>query len=182
MAQEWDALIEAIDSLGQLVADIHKSEYAMYVLTLSILCFLLVTILKVVLKKIPIFSEGEDVNKYGNIVAWCISLLSILGIGWNMWQQQGQTVNGIVNSLISPYGSFIIIFFTMAAAYAGYSNAKDFAKWPKIAWTLIPGITVFFFMYGYTSGNPELASVFLIVCAIVFVFGLIMRAWRGNHE
>ena len=77
------SMVEGFNSIGNFIYEIIRKPYAMYFISLFFFTLLIVTIIKTALKRVPLFEGSGDsiVNPQGNIIAWCIGLLSSLSLG-----------------------------------------------------------------------------------------------------
>lgn len=124
MANEFADLAEGLGQFGQMFEAIFKNEYAVYFIVLFILALMINSLLKKLLSKIPIF-EGDgdrEVNKSGNVISWCISILCIISLGWST---KNQGPGSIVNAFAGPWGSFLIIILAFLAGYSTYKSTEN---------------------------------------------------------
>lgn len=178
---DYSGLVEGFEMLGEFVRGVIESPDAMYFIVLLLLLLMMVSIVKRLLGKIPFFEGDGDlpVNTQGNIVAWCLSLLAILALGWSM---RNQGPEAVVRTILGPYGFWATILVTVLAGYAIYANTEQAAyRATRWCFTLLGSSVVF----GWMTGLINESSTFILWPALaVFVIatGLAMAVNYGMRN
>jgi hypothetical protein len=135
--------------IGEFLKQIMSDENAMLFLVLGIIALMLATLLRKLLGKIPLFEPQGDLpcNGQGTVIAWCMSLLSVLSIGW-MAHTKGIGTAALVTAMVGPYSMYFIMLITILGTYwvfKGCENMPD--KWRHF-WT----VAMFTFTLGTLIG------------------------------
>ena len=148
MASQVGEMVEGFHTIGEFLNKVFKDKYAMYFLVLLTLWLLLNSLLKALLKKIPMFEGDGDrpVNAQGSVVAGTISLLMVLGIAW---QARKEGPEAIVTAFAGPYGYYAIVLLTMLAGYLVYKNTENLSDKTRTALTAVGASIVYFYLTGY---------------------------------
>jgi len=173
--EDFGELLEGFDMLGQLVEGITRSEYAMYFLVLTVISVLFATLLRALLSKVPMF-EGEGdkkVNGFGNTIAWCISLLSVMSIGWGM---RDKSTEYVVTTLSGPYGGFMIFLGCITLAYCLYKGMEAYYKWVRIVFAAVPTGFLYLWFLKF-SADVDYLSGYVLLCGIAFIVGFLILAF-----
>ncbi|MFT4303301.1 MAG: hypothetical protein ACMXYG_01940 [Candidatus Woesearchaeota archaeon] len=174
-------LIEGIRILGEFVKGIFQNEMALFFVLLTILTIMIWNLVRILLSRVPVFkgSEQNTVNSQGNIVAWCISLLSVISIGWGFIKEPGSSVDAFISAITGPWGVLIIFATCAFLAWSIYSGMQNSDNITRLLFSLtIAGGLYFYLMYnmGRTS------SAFLILITGLFILiplGLYLNI-KGN--
>jgi len=180
MAGEWTELLEGLDMLGELFEGIANSPYAMYFIVLIVFTVLFWNILRALLSKVPMFAGDGDqkVNTYGNITAWCISILAILSIGWNM---RGQSVDAVVNALAGPQGVFMVMILGLVLGYSLYKGFEGYKKAVRVAIALFGSGTIYVWLLGYTQRSTGYLQMYWLLSIIAFIVGIVLH-FKGRDD
>ncbi|MFT4297775.1 MAG: hypothetical protein ACMXX5_01135 [Candidatus Woesearchaeota archaeon] len=152
--------------LRDFVEQIIQNEHAMYVIILVVTTILFANILKMLLSKMPMFGEGGQVNKYGNVTAWCIAILGVLSIGWRLRGNAEDLITG----LAGPYGILFIVAMSIYTGYGMYRVLENHAQTTRLLWGVTTGGALFIWWSSVIAGTPlRLGSII-----IPFIIGLIV--------
>jgi hypothetical protein len=172
-----NSLIDGFKTLGDLISGIFKNEHALFFVTLAVFLILIYTLIKAVLKKIPFFEGGDNsVNTQGNVVAWCLALLSVISIGWGM---KDKGADYMVQAIAGPFGMGLIVGLGIAVFYGTIKTLENTSLKPNAKWgvslllTLL--ITGWFFGHAVEGFVGLWGLILIIIGAGVIV--TIMHFW-----
>jgi hypothetical protein len=164
--QDITDLKDSLAYFGKFLELVMKDENAMLFLVLLIVALMLATLLRKLLGKIPIFQGEGDApcNGQGTIIAWCMTLLTVLSIGWNAYQKKIGTT-ALVSAMVGPYSLYFILLLSAFGTYWVYKACENMAdKWRRF-WT----VAMFCFCIGWLlsvrTGIAAESPIFAITLA-----------------
>lgn len=180
---EFDGMWDGFNVLGEFISGLFKSEntLALYFVVLLLMTVVIWSILKVILSKVPIFKgEGDaTLNAPGNIIAWCISLLTIISIGWQMREKGGPEY--MIEALTGPYGNIVMFAAMIILAYSTYQGMEDQDKWSRILYSFGPALAIYFWFTSYSArGMSPVAFLFAFFLLVIFIIGIFQKV-KGDY-
>jgi hypothetical protein len=170
-------MVSGLDMLGRFVSSVFKNKYALLIITLSVVFVMFANILRMLFSRIPMFrgNGDQEVNKYGNITAWCMSALAVVSIGW---QTKGK-VDVLVQGLSGPYGIFLILALSITLFIGVYRGFEGLNIWARRFCAIAAGGGLYFWMMAYITGGGWQFWVFCVAITIGFVLGAITHLRGG---
>lgn len=164
-AKDIKELVGGLETIGQFIRKVTESKYAMYFITLLVFMILCATLLRTIMSRVPLFKGDGDkaVNSFGNTIAWCISILATLSIGWQM---RNKGVDVIVNALAGPYGVFLIMLLVGATVYGAYSASQGQPQSIRMFWGLLVGGLLMAFLNYFAFHDSIYMWIFFVSVAI----------------
>lgn len=160
-------LVEGFDMLGEFLAFLFQSEQSMYFLVLVIFAVMFKYLLTGLMKKLPMFegSGDRDLNTSGSVVAWCISLLSVMAIGW---QTREMGMGAFVTAMVGPYGVFMAVVLGLMLGYGIWKNLDGYRAGVRRMWAILGGALVYFWMLGFIINDTGLLGLFIVLTLLGF--------------
>jgi hypothetical protein len=168
-------LAGGFDSVGKGINLLFKSSYGVYFIVLLIITLLFKNIITSVIGKVPIFEGSGDqkVNASGNAIAWCISLLAVISIGYGM---RNSGPDRVVTALAGPWGIFMIGALGVFVGYSIFKMCENLSKYSRWAWTIAVPLVICSWLYSYIIYS---SPVLLWQVLGWIVFGLLLRLGLG---
>jgi hypothetical protein len=166
--------------IGKFLELVMNDENAMLFVVLTILVLMLATLLRRMLGKLPLFQADGDLpcNSQGTIIAWCMSLLCVISLGWFAHENE-QTTEQLVNTLIGPYSMYFIILLTVLGTYWVYKACENMSDDWRMFWSACMFAFTMGTLLGIKSGVfYESPIMILSIClALGAIAGILMR-WK----
>jgi len=170
-----NSMSNALEFLGQIFATILTNEYASYSIVLLCIAVISATIFEATLSKIPIFQSSKKLAK---IVAWCISIMGVVGIHW-MFKDQG--ISGITIAFAGPMGIFIIVGLVVFVWFSIYKNMSESRPAARRVWSSFVAGFVFFWLLGAIHGGNNYLGTFITINLIAASIALITYFAGGRN-
>ena len=174
-----DNFVGVFGYVGQFLELLFQNEYAVFAIMVVAMTAMLYNIFVPLLAKIPVFKGGEAggvANKYGKVVALCLSLLCSLGIFGLLYLNGGvDNVRDIVDNVLGPYSTLagiVIALLIFSLVYFGFKDMSDSDRWKRGMWAT--GLSL-------VAVGGLMAKPFLHMLGWVIVFiMLLVTMFRGG--
>jgi hypothetical protein len=171
-------LAGGLENLGSGIRAIITKEDAAFFIVMVILSILFATLYKALLKKIPLFEGSGDtpVNSSGNVVAWCLSLLSVFAIGW---YTKDQGTKAVIDGIAGPFGVWVIVLMLGFLGWGVYSNLESFPTRWRFGYTIFTCILVYLVLIkGFFNGDWGLFFILIFGWIVYLIISSMIRRGR----
>jgi hypothetical protein len=173
--------VKGFSSAGQFLEQLFKSEYAVFGLGVLFTIVMFYNIFVPLIGKIPVFAgDGKNAaNKYGRLVALCISILAALGIFGVLYLTNGVTsVREIIDSMLGVYATLagmVVAFVMFGIIYFGFGSLDQDERWKRA----ILGTGAALVAIGTLLARPGLYSLGWLLVFIMLLI-LLGKKWSGD--